>query len=118
MTKGIGVDIVENRRFDSKSSDFLKRIFTEREISLAPSLNSNEYYASRFAAKEAFVKALGTGFVKISAQEVEILEDENSRPYIVITDKIENLIPDASVFLSISHERVYSVAMVVIDGTL
>ncbi len=116
MLKGIGIDIVENRRFASRDEKFLRKIFTEGEICNAPSVRSEEYYASRFAAKEAFSKALGTGFHGICARDIEIRTDGCGAPYIVNNPKIGSIIGSSSVFLSISHEKEYSVAMVAIDG--
>lgn len=118
MIKGIGIDIVENLRFENKSTNFLKRLFTDYEISSAPEKRKSEYYASRFASKEAFSKALGTGFSSIRPLDIEIREDEKGRPYVVKNEKILSLLPSNEVFLSISHEKSCSVAMVVIDGTL
>lgn len=116
MVRGIGIDIVENVRFKGKEEAFLRRIFTDSELSGAPSLSKEEYFSSRFASKEAFVKALGTGFSGITARDVEIAEDDAGKPYIVRNEKIESLVKEGEIFLSISHERSYSVAMVVIDG--
>ena len=76
MVRGIGIDIVENVRFKGKEEAFLRRIFTDSELSGAPSLSKEEYFSSRFASKEAFVKALGTGFSGITARDVEIAEDD------------------------------------------
>lgn len=113
MILGIGIDIVSNSRFEGKSRGFLEKLFTERELEVAvthPSLN--EYYASRFAAKEAFVKALGTGFRNIAPADIEIYEDELGKPYIRV---LKALGFDGTVHLSISHERDSSIAMVVIE---
>ncbi len=117
MVLGVGIDIVENGRFLDKSDAFLSRIFSSRELSAAPSAKKEEYYASRFAAKEAFSKALGTGFTSISAKDIEILSEESGKPYIVRCDKISEMIGEARIHLSISHEKAYSIAMVVLDGT-
>lgn len=116
MVKGIGVDIVENRRFDGKELPFLRKIFTDYEISISPEAGRSEYFASRFASKEAFVKALGTGFAAIRPSDIEIREDDSGKPYIALNEKLEGFLSASSVFLSITHERAFSVAMVVIDG--
>ena len=118
MVLGLGVDIVENKRFESKSEKLLNRLFTSYEVSIAPSVRKEEYFASRFASKEAFVKALGTGFTSLSPLDIEIREDEKGKPFIAINDKLMQLTNGSSVFLSISHEKDYSVAVVVLDGTL
>lgn len=118
MVLGVGIDIVENRRFSDKEEKFLSRIFTEKEISLSPRVGKEAYYASRFASKEAFVKALGTGFTSLSPLDIEIAEDETGRPYVVMNEKVSGVLDSSSAHLSISHEKEYSVAMVVIDGSL
>ena len=119
MVKGIGVDIVDNRRFDSPKEGFLRKVFTPSELEEAGRrFSKSEFYASRFASKEAFVKALGTGFRAIQPLDVEIMEDELGRPYIVRTPKLEEFIHDSEVFLSISHEKENSIAMVVLDGKI
>ena len=77
MILGIGVDIVSNSRFNEMKEGLLRRLFTSNELDKA-SLSERmcEFYASRFAAKEAFAKALGTGFRGISPKDIEIIEDE------------------------------------------
>ena len=119
MVRGIGIDIVDNRRFDAPKDGLLRRIFTSHELEEAEKrVNRSEYYASRFASKEAFVKALGTGFRAIQPLDVEIMEDELGRPYIVRTEKLEEYLKDTEVFLSLSHEKENSIAMVVLDGKI
>ena len=115
MIRGIGVDISAPERFEDMGERMLSRLFTEREIENAP-LRSSEYYAARFAAKEAFVKALGTGFRGIQPRDINIAEDELGRPYITLGGDKAHLLEGLSVLLSLSHERDYSVAMVVLDG--
>ena len=119
MVKGIGVDIVDNRRFDSPKDGLLRKIFTGRELEEAGKRAlKSEFYASRFASKEAFVKALGTGFRAIQPLDVEIAEDELGKPYIVRNEKLSAYLEDTEVFLSISHEKENSIAMVVLDGKI
>ena len=109
-----GIDIVKNSRFDNISDRLRDHLFTDYEIE-----NSNgksEYYASRFASKEAFVKALGTGFIKnITPKCIEVRKNSNNQPYLVLTKDILDMIGSREVSLSISHEKEYSVAMVVIS---
>lgn len=113
MIVGIGVDIVSNDRFKDKPIGFLEKLFTKNELELSLSHPSpSEYYASRFAAKEAFVKALGTGFVGLMPTDIEIYENESGKPFI---RALKSTGIDGSVHLSISHERDSSVAMVVIE---
>ena len=116
MVKGLGIDIVENCRFSKFDEKFLKKIFTQREMDLCPNMNKSEYFASRFAAKEAFSKAIGTGFVSISPKDIEVLTNPEGAPFIERSEKINSIIKSDIVFLSISHEKTHSVAVVVLDG--
>ena len=112
MIIGIGTDIVENERFSAQKEGLLERLFTAYEIEESKKrVNKAEYFASRYAAKEAASKALGSGFRSLSPLDIEIREDDLGKPYLAVKGK-ESL----SFHLSISHEREYSVAMVVIDG--
>ena len=122
---GNGVDIIKNSRINNslKIKGFLNRIFTEKEIDQGKKLkNKINFYAKRFAAKEAFVKAIGTGFRSdINFIDIEIKNHKNGKPYILLSKKLKNLlkkkfkIQKYKVFLSISDEKDYSIAFVVID---
>ena len=122
---GIGTDIVEVSRIKSliKTKSFLKRVFTKNEI-----LNSKKnkfkanYFSKRFAAKEALVKALGTGFRKgINFKDIYINNDKLGKPLIKLDNKVKKLIisrfktRNFSIFLSLSDERKYSIAFVIIQ---
>lgn len=109
----IGVDIIEVERIKKaieKHNGFKERVFTKKEIEYCENKkNKYESYAARFSAKEAFVKALGTGFTdEISFLNIEILNDINGKPNIVYKGKKYEL--------SMSHEKKYSIAMVVIES--
>ena len=122
---GNGVDIIKNSRINSslKIKGFLNRIFTKKEIDQGKKLkNKINFYAKRFAAKEAFVKAIGTGFRSdINFIDIEIKNHRNGKPYISLSKKLKNLlkkkfkIQKYKVFLSLSDEKDYSIAFVVID---
>ena len=124
-TVGIGVDIVQNRRiqFSLKNKNFIKRIFSEKEIFLSKSFkNKSNYYSNRFAAKEAFAKALGTGFRNgLNFKDIQIINDKFGKPYYLINSKIKHLIrrkkkiKNFNLFLSISDEKEYSVAFTIIQ---
>jgi|GEM_PF-1092086 holo-[acyl-carrier protein] synthase len=96
---------------------FLERIYTKYEITL--SLKSNNiinYFSSRFAAKEACVKALKTGFGKgISYKSVEIITN-NGIPEILLKAPLFDMFNDKRLFLSISHENDYSIAIVLVEN--
>ena len=122
---GNGVDIIKNSRINNslKNKGFLNRIFTEKEIQQGRKLkNKINFYAKRFAAKEAFVKAIGTGFRSdINFIDIEIKNYKNGKPYISLSKKLKNFfqrkfkIQKYKVFLSLSDEKDYSIAFVVID---
>ena len=122
---GNGVDIIKNSRINSslKIKGFLNRVFTEKEIQQGKKLkNKINFYAKRFAAKEAFVKAIGTGFRSdINFIDIEIKNYKNGKPYISLSKKLKNFlkkkfkIQKYKVFLSLSDEKDYSIAFVVID---
>ena len=108
-----GIDIVANSRFSNPSERLLGHLFTNYE--LEKGVQKSEYYASRFAAKEAFVKALGTGFSpQVTPKDIEIRCDDLGKPYFVLYNGAKERIKGREISLSISHEKEYSVAMVVI----
>ena len=122
---GNGVDIIKNSRINNslKIKGFLNRIFTDKEIQQGRKLkNKINFYAKRFAAKEAFVKAIGTGFRSdINFIDIEIKNYKNGKPYISLSKKLNNFLKKKfkiqryKVFLSLSDEKDYSIAFVVID---
>ena len=121
---GIGIDIVQNARIknliDTYENNFLNKVFSVEEIEAAP-INKYNYFAKRFAAKEAFVKALGIGFSSnIIKSEISVTNDEYGRPRIEIygqtKDYVEKIIkhPNIQYFISLSDEKEYSIAQVLI----
>ncbi len=82
---GIGVDIIQNKRIKEsiKNHKFKDRIYSTNEIKLSNySKNKIEYFSKRFAAKEAFAKALGTGFRdNLNFKDIEIMNDRLGKPY-------------------------------------
>ena len=122
---GIGVDIVENSRITKslKNNLFIKRIFSKSEILIAKKLKDKKnYYSKRFAAKEAFAKAIGTGFRNnLNFKDISIVNDNMGKPSFVISDKIKKIIKKEfkvssfNFFLSISDEKKYSVAYVILQ---
>ena len=95
-TIGIGVDIIKNNRVRSslKNNNFIKRIFSKNEILISKKFtNKTNYFSKRFAAKEAFVKALGTGFRDgLNFKDIEIFNDKSGKPHYLINSKIKNYI--------------------------
>ena len=124
---GTGIDIVENYRLKKlllkKKSNFKNKIFTNNEIAYCEKKsNITNCYSKRFAAKEAFVKALGTGFRKnINFKDIEVLKNHYGKPYILINKKVINKIKTSfkvkkfNILLSISDETKYSIASVIIS---
>ena len=124
---GTGIDIVENNRFekmlDENKVEFFLRVFTENERSYCDKFKKNrikaQHYAARFAAKEAFVKALGTGFRNLRLQDLNVKKDSLGAPYLELSNNLEIAIKDkgvAKIHLSISHSDNYSIAMVTLEG--
>ncbi|MDD2852896.1 MAG: holo-[acyl-carrier-protein] synthase [Desulfuromonadaceae bacterium] len=125
MIYGIGTDIVEIERFqrfvDEGNTALLNRIFTGHERTFCDARkNCAASYAARFAAKEAFVKALGTGVRDgIAFHDVEIVNDELGKPEFNLTGKAHALCVTKSLgpaFLSLSHDGGNAVAMVVLES--
>ena len=122
---GNGVDIIKNSRINNslKIKGFLKRIFTEKEIQQGEKIkNKINFYAKRFAAKEAFSKALGTGISNgISFNEIVILNNKTGKPFINIIGKTKKILKKkfkgrkSKFSLSLSDERKYAVAFVTIS---
>ena len=123
---GIGVDIIQNHRIKNsiKNYKFRDRIYSTNELKLsASSKNKIEYFSKRFAAKEAFAKALGTGFrYDLNFKDIEIMNDKFGKPYYSKTKKITKIVKKEfkvksfNCFLSISDEKKYSTAFTVIQS--
>ena len=122
---GIGVDIVENSRIGKllKNKLFIKRIFSNSEILIANKIKDKKgYYSKRFAAKEAFVKSIGTGFRNnINYNDITIVNNKLGKPSFVINEKIKKIVKKQfkitlfNFFLSISDEKKYSIAYVILQ---
>jgi holo-[acyl-carrier protein] synthase len=112
----IGTDIVNVSRIKNsmKNARFCERIFTlaEREY-IGRKKFPEETAAGRFAAKEAFAKAVGTGFREFEFGEVEILNGEFGKPYIVLHGTAKELFGDWSFDVSISHTAEFATAVVI-----
>ena len=123
---GIGVDIIENKRIKNslKNLKFKKRIYSTKELAQS-SLSKNKvgFFSKRFAAKEAFAKALGTGFRgNLNFKDIEIVNDKKGKPYYLKSKKISKIIhknfniKKYTCFLSISDEKDYSTAFTIIQS--
>ena len=122
---GNGVDIVENRRIAKslKNNGFLYRIFTKNEIDQSRKIkNKVNFFAKRFAAKEAFVKALGTGIRNnINFKDINVKNNINGQPLMNISNNLKRLLKQKfkiskyRLYLSLSDEKKHSIAFVIIN---
>ena len=119
---GVGTDIIEVRRIkeaiDRHGDRFIDRLFTKRE-----KLYCQRYrdpiprYAGRFAAKEAILKALGTGLrPEITWQEIEIMNDPQGKPEAHLSERLKRIFPMTHLFISISHCEEYATATAILVG--
>ena len=122
---GIGVDIINNKRINKsiKNVKFVNRIFSKNEILISKKFaNKMNFFSKRFAAKEALVKAIGTGIRdNFNFKDIQILNDKLGKPYYLINPKITRFIKEKKkvknfkLFLSISDEKEYSIAFTIIQ---
>jgi holo-[acyl-carrier protein] synthase len=124
MVYGIGVDIVKIERFKralERWGDRLRnRVFTVQELSICQGkAYPSRHLALRFAAKEAFLKALGIGMFRgVAWKEIEITNDPTGRPSMNVQGEAANLCREKGIkeiFVSISHEAEYGVAQVLLE---
>lgn len=114
---GIGNDIIEINRIEKaiKKTNFITKVFTENEIKLFEIKgNRAEFFAGRFAGKEAISKALGTGFREFSLTDIEILNNELGKPYVTFKNSIESYNKKYFIDISISHCKEYATAVAII----
>jgi holo-[acyl-carrier protein] synthase len=124
---GVGIDIVEISRIRAAvtrwKEAFLKRIFTENEISYSHTKKfAYQHLAARFAAKEAVLKAIGDSSIqRIEWHEVEVFNDEFGRPYIRLSGEAKKIKDNkgiSEIIISMSHTRTFAVANAILikDG--
>ena len=121
MIVGIGNDIIEIERIEKAISKegFKDKIYTQRELeNIKKRGNRAETYAGVFSAKEAISKAIGTGVREFSLTNLEILNDDLGKPYVVVSEKLDKIIKskkeDYQIEISISHSKKYVIAMAMI----
>jgi holo-[acyl-carrier protein] synthase len=121
MIIGVGIDIIEVRRIkgmmEKYGDKFFKRILTDNEINYCRSYKANPevHFAGRFASKEAYSKAIGTGISKNFVwKDIEVLNDEKGKPYIRHTR--ENEYSHLHFEISISHTKEYGCAVVTCES--
>jgi len=123
---GIGTDIVDINRIQkliNKNIKFRNKIFSKKEIKYCESkTNKVASYSKRFAAKEAFAKALGVGISKgISFNEIVVNNNKYGAPFIELSGKTKTIVQTLikkknKIYLSLSDEKKYALAMVVISS--
>ena len=121
MIVGIGNDIIEIERIEKAISKegFKNKVYTQRELeNIEKRGNRTETYAGIFSAKEAISKAIGTGVREFSLTDLEILNDDLGKPYVVVSEKLDKIIKskkeDYQIEISISHSKKYAIAMAII----
>lgn len=123
MTLGIGIDIIEVPRIAaqlSKDERFKHRLFTDEEITYCEAKRLKaQNYAARFAAKEALLKALGTGLRgRMKWTDIEVVNDDTGRPEIRVSGGVKRIVEKAGVsniHVSVSHVKDVAVAVVVAE---
>ena len=121
MIVGIGNDIIEIERIEKAISKegFKNKVYTQKELENIEKRGDRvETYAGIFSAKEAISKAIGTGVREFSLTDLEILNDDLGKPYIVVSEKLDKIIKskkeDYQIEISISHSKKYAIAMAII----
>ena len=122
MILGIGNDIIEIERIEKAilKEGFKNKIYTQRELeNIEKRGNRTETYAGIFSAKEAISKAIGTGVREFSLTDLEILNDDLGKPYVVVSEKLDKILKtkkeDYRIEISISHSKKYATAMAIIN---
>ena len=122
---GIGSDLVNIKRIQGilkRNRNFKNRVFSKKEIVIGSKKNNqSNYFAKRFAAKEAFSKALGTGISKgLSFKDIEILNNKKGKPILNINGKSKKIVKKSikksfKTFVSLSDEKSHAIASVIIS---
>jgi len=120
---GIGVDIVQVNRMERwvNNAKLLERFFHKEEInpSFSTRKKSTQNLAARFAAKEAFGKALGSGLADLSLKDIMVINQDNGKPEIKLFGTAAKALEKSGavkVHISLTHERDYAVAVIVLEG--
>ena len=124
MIQGIGIDLVENERIEKIitkwGQNFLQRVFSEEEINYCGRhIQASIHYGARFAAKEAFLKALGIGIgMGVKLREIEVVHDDQGKPDLSLRDGAQLQIEQKQIkkiHLSLTHTKKYSTAIVLLE---
>ena len=122
---GNGVDIIQNSRIKKliRNKKFILRVFSKNEINESKKTkNKANFFAKRFAAKEAFVKSIGLGFRRgINLKDICVHKDKLGKPNIILNSKVKKVLSKKfssnrfKIFLSLSDEKDYSIAYVILN---
>ncbi|MCL2809268.1 MAG: holo-ACP synthase [Treponema sp.] len=129
MITGIGIDIVQIQRMEHwlTNTKLLERFFHTDELVIVSNKEKNaaqrqaasQRLAARFAAKEAFGKALGTGLANINLKDIIVINNENGKPEVKLTGTARKAMEKSGadkVHISLSHEKENAIAMIVLEG--
>ena len=124
MINGIGIDMIEVERMKEKmerAEGFREMVFSETEIEYCErKKNKFEHYAARFAAKEAFYKAIGTGWLNGTAfNQIQVTNDEKGKPTITLigeTAGLYNTLSISTIHVSLTHLQQNAAAFVIIES--
>ena len=121
MIVGIGNDIIEIERIEKAISkeSFKNKVYTQRELENIEKRGDRvETYAGIFSAKEAISKAIGTGVREFSLTDLEVLNDDLGKPYVVVSERLDKIIKSKKegyqIEISISHSKKYATAVAIV----
>jgi len=120
--QGIGIDLENNERImrliEKWGVSFMERVYTPAEIAYClPKKDNGGSFTARFAAKEALLKALGTGLRDgFKWKEMEVLNDTQGKPYFTVYGKVKRVLQSRKVYISLSHTAQQAVAVVIIGA--
>jgi holo-[acyl-carrier protein] synthase len=121
---GIGTDIIDVKRVEkmlSKGKQYLEAVFTEKEINYCENkARKAEHYAARYAAKEAILKAVGTGWRgKLTYHDIEIINDNSGKPQVFVQGEVRNLFDLNKIrttSISLSHTKETAIAFIILEN--
>lgn len=123
MIVGLGIDLMEIAKMNQSllSDAFVRKVFTEAEITECRSMvNAVERFAGKFAAKEAFIKAIGKGIRQgIWFRQIEVLNEDSGAPYIQVKAELEKTLHEIGVtkiHVSVTHTKTNAAAVVILEG--
>ena len=124
MIFGIGADIIEVRRVEklvARGRQYLETIFTEKEMEYCEAkARKSEHYAARYAAKEAILKALGTGWRGgLAYSDIEIINEESGKPQVFVRGEVKKYFDHHQIrrtSISLSHTREIAIALIIMEN--